>query len=63
MPFFCDASFVIKDWCIQMIDDYTVAKSFNIPVAKNLDDADAWRIDCFKVVEQELQNIKIHEAK
>ena len=46
-----------------MIDDYTVAKSFNIPVAKNLDDADAWRIDCFKVVEQELQNIKIHEAK
>jgi len=45
-----------------MIDDYTVSKTYNIPIAKNLDDTDAFTIDCFKVIEQELYNIKIHEA-
>jgi len=62
MPFFCDPVFIIKNWCLSMIDDYTVSKTYNIPIAKNLDDTDAFTIDCFKVIEQELYNIKIHEA-
>lgn len=63
MPFFCDPAFIIKDWCLFMIDDYTVSKNYNIPIAKDLNKADAFTIDCFKVIEQEFQNIKTHEAK
>jgi len=62
MPFFCDPSSLIKYWCISMINDYHVSKNFNIPIGNNLNTVDAWMIDCFTVIEQELNNIKKYEV-
>tara|TARA_R100000700_G_scaffold36812_1_gene46449 strand:- start:712 stop:864 length:153 start_codon:yes stop_codon:yes gene_type:complete len=45
-----------------MINDYHVSKNFNIPIGNNLNTVDAWMIDCFTVIEQELNNIKKYEV-
>ena len=62
IPFFCNPSFIISDWCFQMISDYFSIKRFNIPLAKNLDSVDAWTLDCFNVIDDEIQKIKKYEA-
>ena len=62
MPFFCNPSFIISDWCWQMITDYFSIKNFNIPLANNLDSVDAWTLDCFNIIDDELRKIKNFEV-
>ena len=63
MPFFCEPSELISDWCWEMIEDYHIMKNYNIPLSNNLDSINAWRLDCFKIIELEINNINIHKAK
>tara|TARA_R100001163_G_scaffold40763_1_gene30866 strand:- start:6825 stop:7223 length:399 start_codon:yes stop_codon:yes gene_type:complete len=62
MPFFCNPSFIISDWCWQMIADYFSIKKFNIPLANNLDSVDAWTLDCFNIIDDEVEKIKKFEV-
>ena len=36
---------------------------FNVPISKDLDSMDAWMMDCFTVIENEIQKISNHERK
>ena len=58
LPFFCEPSNIISDWCWQMIEDYHLVNSYNIPLGNNLDDIDCWRTDCFLAIENEIEKIK-----
>ena len=63
LPFFCDPISIISDWCWQMIEDYHLVKTYNIPLAPNLDDVNTWQSDCFLALESEFQQIKVHKLK
>ena len=51
MPFFCEPSVIIPDWCWAMIEDYYLINNYNIPLSRDLDSADALIIDSFLTIE------------
>ncbi len=57
VPFFCDPNFIIRDWHNEMLSDYYLTKNFNIPLSKDIDSANAWKSDCFLVIENEIQRV------
>ena len=61
LPFFCNPSVIISDWCWEMITDYFTVTKFNVPLAKDLDSLDPWRLDCFSIIESEIQKITAYE--
>ena len=63
LPLFCNPEDVIPEWCWEMLDDYQTCKRFNLPPGENLDDVSAWRMDCFNMIENEIQKIMEHEKK
>ena len=63
LPFFCNPDEQIPDWCWNMIDDYYTATEYNIPIAKTLNDANAWLLDCFNVIRDEINKINIYRSK
>ena len=63
LPFFAEPHEIIPDWCWTMIEDYFLAKNYNIPLAKDLESVNAWISDCFMIIDQEINNIKNHKAK
>ena len=62
MPLFCNPPFFVSEWCWQMISDYFSIKRFNIPLARDLDSVDAWTLDCFNVIDDEVEKIKKFEV-
>lgn len=63
LPFFCNPKEQIPEWCWQMIDDYYVTTEYNIPLAKTLDKANAWVLDCFNVIKDEANKINTYRSK
>ena len=64
IPFFADPMFIISGWCWNMISDYYTIKKYNIPLASSLDDIDAWTLDSFNVIDEEINNVmKFSEKK
>ena len=63
LPLFCNPSFVIPEWCWTMLEDYHLCTTFHIPMAKDLDSADVWKMDCFNVIENEMNNCITHKRK
>jgi len=63
MPFFCDPSQYIPQWCYDMIEDYHLIKNYNIPIANTVDDVSAFRSDCLTIIESEVNNVKNHKEK
>ena len=61
LPLFCNPVILISDWCWDMITDYFTVTKFNIPLARDLDSLNPWQSDCFSIIENELNNITIHE--
>jgi hypothetical protein len=61
LPFFCSPAFIISDWCWDMLTDYFTVTKFNVPLARDLDLLDPWRLDCFSIIESEIQKITAHE--
>ena len=63
MPFFCDPSQFISDWCWDMISDYHMVKKFHIPLARDLQSANPWELDCFAIIEDEINQISFYERE
>lgn len=63
LPFFCNPDEQIPEWCWNMIDDYYTITEYNIPISKTLDDANAWMLDCFSVIKDEINKINIYRSK
>ena len=54
---------VINNWCLDMIQDFKLVTNYNVPLSVDLESASVFKIDCFSVIEQEINNIKNHEIK
>jgi len=63
MPFFCNPAEYISEWCYDMIQDFHLVSHYNIPMSKNLDDVNTFRLDCFTVIEDETNKIKKYKVK
>tara|TARA_R110002020_G_scaffold432798_1_gene642857 strand:+ start:3016 stop:3384 length:369 start_codon:yes stop_codon:yes gene_type:complete len=63
LPFFCEPLNIIPRWCWDMIEDYHLATSYNIPLSPDLESINAWTADCFLIIEGELNNIRIHKGE
>jgi hypothetical protein len=46
-----------------MIQDFHLVNHYNIPMSKNLDNVNVFRLDCFSVIEDEANKIKTFKAK
>ena len=63
LPLFCDPASIIPEWCWTMLEEYQICTNYNIPIATDLDSADAYRLDCFRVIENEINNCNIHQRE
>lgn len=63
LPFFTNADTLLRDWHIDMINDYFIVKKFNVPLGSDLENLNAFRTDCFILIENELMKIKNYESK
>tara|TARA_R110002012_G_scaffold82791_3_gene208952 strand:+ start:375 stop:572 length:198 start_codon:yes stop_codon:yes gene_type:complete len=62
MPFFSNADALLRPWHIDVINDYFLVKKFNVPLGKDLDSLNAFKTDCFIVIDNELTKIKKYES-
>jgi len=62
VPLFADINYLIDPWMWEMIQEYNYITRFNISLG-NLDDVSAHRLDCFTIIENELNNIAKYEKE
>jgi len=62
VPLFADINYLIDPWMWDMIQEYNYITRFNISLG-NLDDVSAHRLDCFTIIENELNNIAKYEKE
>ena len=62
MPFFCNPKEHIKKWVWDILEDYKLATTYNVPLGKDFDSISTFKIDCFGVIEQEINNISKHKS-
>ena len=62
VPLFADVNHLIDDWMWEMIQEYNYVNRFNVSLG-NLDDVSAHRLDCFTIIENELNNIAKYERE
>jgi hypothetical protein len=57
VPLFADPYNLIEPWMWDMINEFNYVTRYNIPLAQSLDEADAFRLDCFTVIDNELRAV------
>ena len=62
VPLFASPSYFNKDWMIDIMNEYHWVQNLNISPGV-LDDISAFRLDCWTIIENELNQIKKHESK
>ena len=62
VPLFADINYLIDPWMWDMIQEYNYVTRFNVSLG-NLDDVSAHRLDCFTIIENELNNIAKYEKE
>ena len=62
VPLFADINYLIDPWMWEMIQEYNYITRFNVSLG-NLDDVSAHRLDCFTIIENELNNIAKYEKE
>jgi len=63
MPFFTNPIHHIKQWCWDMLEDYKIATTFNVPIGSDLDSISAFKIDCLTVIDEEINKINNHRTQ
>jgi hypothetical protein len=61
-PLFASPSFFFEDWMADIMNEYHWIKNWNISPGI-LDDISAFRLDCWTIIENELNQINKHESK
>ena len=46
-----------------MINDYNISKKFNVPLGSDLDSLNAFKTDCFILIENEINKIKKYKSQ
>ena len=55
IPLFADCNYFIDNWIWDMIAEYNYVTKFNISLGE-LDNVSAHRLDCFTIIEKEINN-------
>ena len=63
MTFFTNPSLVIYNWCWEMIQDYKLVTKYNIPLGASLESLSVFKVDCFSIIEHEIENINNHRKE
>ena len=62
VPFFADCNHIIEEWMVQMITEYNYVTRFNISMGE-LDNVSAHRLDCFSIIDREMNACMEEKAK
>ena len=62
VPLFASPSFFINNWMVDIMNEYHWIKNWNISPG-TLDDISAFRLDCWTIIENELNQINRNESK
>jgi len=62
VPLFASPSFLLKNWMADIMNEYHWIKNWNISPGV-LDDVSAFRLDCWTLIENELNQINKNESK
>jgi hypothetical protein len=62
VPFFADCNKIIEPWMNEMINEYNYVTRFNISLG-NLDDVSAHRLDCFSIIDREINACMVEKSK
>ena len=57
LPLFCNPRLLVEQEYVELIKEYNYMKNYNIPMARSLDEADSYKLDCFDIIEKELNAI------
>jgi hypothetical protein len=55
-PLLCDCSLLVEDWMWEVIQEYNYVQRFGVSLG-NLDDASAHRLECFTIIDKEINAI------
>ena len=62
VPLFASPPFFFKSWMVDIMNEYHWIKNWNISPGV-LDDVSAFRLDCWTIIERELNQINKNESK
>ena len=62
VPLFASPPFFFKSWMVDIFNEFHWVKNWNISPG-NLDDVPAFRLDCWTIIENELNQINNNESK
>jgi len=60
LPLFADPKWLVNMEDNRYLVEYNLMKDFNIPLAQDLDRADARRIEIFEIINREIKSIQIY---
>ena len=63
LPLFMNPQWIINDEDNILLKEYNWVKEFNIPLAKDLDSADAQQIEIFDIIKNEINSIKLYMSE
>lgn len=63
LPFFSNPDVLLRDWQVEMINDYYICKNFNVPLGTDLDELSSFRTDCFILIENEFNKLEKFNEK
>ena len=63
LPLFCNPKLIFQDWVPQTIKEYNICKKLNIPLSRSLEEADAFIVENFLIIENELNSIQKYEVE
>lgn len=57
LPLFCNPQILVDEEYIELMKEYHYIKNYNIPIARSLDEADSYKLDCYDIIQKELNAI------
>ena len=63
LPLFMNPYWIITETDAIVLQEYSWIKDFNIPLAENLDDADALKLETFNIIKNEINEIKTYMSE
>ena len=63
LPLFMNPKWIINDEDNILLKEYNWVKEFNIPLAKDLDSADANKIEIFDIIRTEINELKLYMSE
>jgi hypothetical protein len=63
IPSFADFAFLFDAECAELIDAWSICKTYNVPLAPSLDEVPARKIEAFKIIEAEMNAVSKYKAK